>query len=330
VLGFFDEGHHILAELQVPDVDADQLKRVLHTLKGNAGMFGLSVLAALCHTAEDAVTRGSGHEALLAVRERWQALVQTLDALLGKTGRDRVDISRADLNQLLERLDVGASAADAMLELLRWQLESTKKPLGRLGEHARKLAERLGKGEVQVSIEDGGVLVDAERGQPLWSTLVHVIRNAADHGFESTMERVARGKPAANQLRLETSLTGELLRVRIRDDGRGIDWQRVRDLAMSRGLPSSSLADLVSALLAPDISTRSEVTDTSGRGVGMSSVDRDVRALGGSLSVESEPGRGCSWIIDVPSSRVGAFGSASEDGPRALHGGRSKRAAAPA
>jgi predicted ATPase/GAF domain-containing protein/HPt (histidine-containing phosphotransfer) domain-containing protein len=331
VLGLFEDGHHIVTELEAPDARDDELKRLLHTLKGNAGLFGLSVLAARCHAAEDAVVRGSGREeALLAVRERWQVLVETLDSLLGNTGRDRLEIPRADLNQLLERLDAGASVADAMLELRRWQLESTKKPLGRLGEHAQKLAERLGKGEVQVSIEDGGVFVDAERSQPLWSVLVHVIRNAADHGFESRMERAARGKPAANQLRLETSLTGELLRICIRDDGRGIDWERVRGLAMSRGLPSSSLGDLVRVLLAPDISTRGEVTDTSGRGMGMSAVDRDVRALGGRLSVESEPGRGCSWIIDVPRARVGASGWGAEDGPRARHADGSKRATSPA
>jgi two-component system chemotaxis sensor kinase CheA len=330
VLGFFEDGHHILAELDVPSAGVDDLSRLLHTLKGNAGLFGLSVLAARCHAAEDAVLAGSGREgALLAVRERWQALMQTLDSLLGQTGRDRLDIPRADLNQLLERLESGASAADAVTELRRWQLESTKKPLGRLGEHAQKLAERLGKGEVQVSIEDGGVFVDAERSQPLWSVLVHVIRNAADHGFESRKERAARGKPAANQLRLESSLTGELLRIRIRDDGRGIDWERVRLLAMSRGLPSSSLGDLVSALLAPDISTRTEVTDTSGRGVGLSAVDRDVRALGGSLSVESEPGRGCSWIIDVPASCVGAVGSGSAGG-LARQDDHAKRATTPA
>jgi chemotaxis protein histidine kinase CheA len=99
---------------------------------------------------------------------------------------------------------------------------------------------------------------------------------------------------------------------------------------MSRGLPSSSLADLVNALLAPDISTRSEVTDTSGRGVGMSAVDRDVRALGGSLSVESEPGHGCCWIIDVPGARIGAFGLGHESGSKARQSDRSKRTTAPA
>jgi predicted ATPase/GAF domain-containing protein/HPt (histidine-containing phosphotransfer) domain-containing protein len=331
VLGFFEDGHHILTQLQAPGAGGDELKRLLHTLKGNAGLFGLSVLAARCHAAEDAVIRSSEcGEALLAVRERWQVLVQTLDSLLGKAGRDRLEIPRADLNQLLARLDAGASAADAAIELRRWQLESTQKPLGRLGEHAQMLAERLGKGEVRVSIEDGGVFVDAERSQPLWSVLVHVIRNAADHGFESRMERAARGKPAANQLWLEASLAGDLLRIRIRDDGRGIDWERVRGLAMSRGLPSSSLGDLVRALLAPDVSTRSEVTDTSGRGMGMSAVDRDVRALGGSLSLESEPGRGCSWTIDVPRARVGAFGWRSEDELRARHADGSKRATSPA
>jgi predicted ATPase/GAF domain-containing protein/HPt (histidine-containing phosphotransfer) domain-containing protein len=331
VLGFFEDGHHILAELAASNAGADELRRLLHTLKGNAGLFGLSVLAARCHAAEDAVIAGSGLDAALhAVRERWQALAQTLDLLLGQAGRDRLEIPRADLNQLLERLDAGASAAEAVLELRRWQLESTRKPLTRLGEHAQKLAERLGKGEVQVSIEDGGVFVDAERSQPLWSVLVHVIRNAADHGFENRTERAARGKPAANQLRLEASLTGELLRIRIRDDGRGIDWERVRSLAMSRGLPSSSLGDLVNALLAPDISTRSEVTDTSGRGVGMSAVDRDVRALGGSLSVESELGRGCCWIIDVPGAALGAFGLGHESGPRPRQSDRSKRTTAPA
>jgi two-component system chemotaxis sensor kinase CheA len=199
--------------------------------------------------------------------------------------------------------------------LTLWQLEPVERPLERLAEHARSLAVRLGKAAAQVQIDAGGVLTEPELSRPLWSVLIHAIRNAADHGFETDDERAARGKPAGNRLRASARIEGARLSIAIGDDGHGVDWDGVRRLAEARALPSSSRADLVAALLAPIITTRTHVTSTSGRGVGMAAVERDVRAMGGTLTVESEPSRGCVWIIRLPSDRVGAVARMPTAGP---------------
>jgi two-component system chemotaxis sensor kinase CheA len=213
-------------------------------------------------------------------------------------------------------------------ELRRLQLEPIERALQRLGAHARGLSQRLGKGSAEVQIEAAGMYVDPEQSRSFWLALVHVIRNAVDHGFEGPEARHGAGKPIENQLRLEASREADRVTLRISDDGRGVDWERVRTLAAQRGLPHQTRAELVRALLAPEVSTRSEVTHTSGRGVGLAAVEQDIRALEGTLDVESEPGRGCTWIISVPAARLGALAPAPASERRPIHSNRPSRAAA--
>jgi two-component system chemotaxis sensor kinase CheA len=97
--------------------------------------------------------------------------------------------------------------------------------------------------------------------------------------------------------------------IEIVDDGRGIAWERVRQRAEERGLPSASRADLIEALFAPELSTRDQVTTTSGRGMGLSAVRDEVESLGGSISMTSETGRGCSWVVRVHAAAIGVYGA---------------------
>ncbi|HVZ32649.1 MAG TPA: ATP-binding protein, partial [Polyangiaceae bacterium] len=305
VLGFFEEGSEMLE--QMPTAEITATKRHLHTLKGNAAMLGLSVLSARCHGAEDALAHGAlRSEALLPVQERWETLSETLELLLGHHGREHLEVSRSQLQRVIGDAEAGLPLPEVLEELRRWRLERIERPLERLAQHAKGLSERLGKGAVQVEIADGAVLTDPEQSRVLWLSLVHLVRNAVDHGFETPEDRVQAGKSEDNHLRLSASLEGNRVRICIADDGRGVDWQQVRTLAEARGLPSATRADLFAALLAPEFSTRREVSDTSGRGVGLASVDRDLRSLGATLELESELGRGARWTILVPRERLAA------------------------
>jgi predicted ATPase/GAF domain-containing protein/HPt (histidine-containing phosphotransfer) domain-containing protein len=316
LLEFMEEGDRLVEQLMAPTADRPALQPLLHTLKGTAGMFGLNVLAELCHAAEDALAKGGAvGDTLCQVQRRWAQLSETARQLTGQAGKDRLEISRPELERLVTALREGEPVSSAISALTRWQLEPVERPLSRLAEHAGSLAVRLGKAAVQVDIDGGGVLTEPELSRPLWSVLNHVIRNAADHGFETEDERAASGKPACNRLRASAHLDGSTLSIEIADDGRGVDWERVRRLARERGLPSTSRVDLVAALLAPSITTRTTVTSTSGRGVGMAAVEREVRALGGTLTVDSETSRGCIWIINLPSDRVGAVTAHADSRP---------------
>jgi GAF domain-containing protein/HPt (histidine-containing phosphotransfer) domain-containing protein len=307
VAGFFEEGAELVAKLRAPAADAAVSKRALHTLKGNAGMHGLSLLAGRCHDAEDAIAEGAATaEALAPVFDRWGQLLRTRDLLLGERAGDVLEIERSALAALLERASAGVSARELASELELWTLESLNKPLLRLGEHAKSLSSRLGKAPAEVLIADAEVLAEPSRTRTLWAVLVHMVRNAVDHGFETELERSQRGKPDHNQFQLSARLEQRDVVIEIVDDGHGIDWDRVRELAEERGIPCASREDLLAVLLTPSVSTRSEVSATSGRGEGLAAVQRDVEALGGQLTVESETGSGAAWTIRVPAAALGA------------------------
>lgn len=153
------------------------------------------------------------------------------------------------------------------------------------------MAERLGKGEVDVLIEHNHVRLDAERYADFWAAFSHVVRNAVDHGLESAAARAELGKPQNGQVRLRTFASNTEQLVQIEDDGRGIDWEAVRKRALERGLPSTTREDLTDALFKSGFSTRSIVTEMSGRGVGLHAVREACVALGGRASIDSEHGR---------------------------------------
>jgi len=145
-----------------------------------------------------------------------------------------------------------------------------------------------------------------------------VVAGAAQHPDE----RRAAGKAFPATLELGARRDGSSVLIEIADDGKGIDWSKVQELARERGLASNSRADLTEALFATALSTRDELSETSGRGMGLDAVRREIRALGGSIEVESERGRGCRFKLRVPSAALGVHppapkrsGSASRPPP---------------
>jgi len=308
-LSFFEEGDRIVAGLARPGADLTEVKRLLHTLKGNAGLADLRVLADLCHRAEDeieaacAVTTGGS---LSTVQAHWRTLRRALHDLAGAPESGMVEVNPIELEHLGREVLNGAPTA-AIVEALDYlRLDPVEPPFGRLARYAQTLGQRLGKGDITVEIETRGVRVNAQRWRPIWMELTHLVRNAIDHGIETTDERRSLGKPAP-RLRLGAQVLHGTLRLEIEDDGRGIDWAAIKCAALSRGLPAATEADLVAALLSPGFSTRREVTATSGRGMGLSAVLVRTRELGGTIHAESQRHRGTRWSLSFPvSSSAGA------------------------
>jgi signal transduction histidine kinase len=302
-LAFFDEATHLLETFQESESDLVTRKRVLHTIKGNAALAGFRGVADLCHRAEEQLADSAEADAadtMMALFERWNSLGAMLGTLLGERGRDVVEVQVGELAGLIAEMRGAGVASRITTQLSGWTLEPAERPLERLARHARSLAQRLGKGEVQVEVDGGGVRVDPQQWKGLWSELVHVVRNAIDHGLETPDERRATSKPPRPRVRLRTSTAFERLIIDIEDDGRGIDWDAVRAIARKKGMPCTSPEELTAVLLAPDVTTKAQATLTSGRGMGLASVADRVRALGGDIAVESRKGQGTRFRLSLP------------------------------
>lgn len=189
--------------------------------------------------------------------------------------------------------------------VLNLRLQPVKKLFSRFPKLVRDIARGLGK-EIELVLEGEDTDLDKNLVEALADPLLHMVRNACDHGIETPERRLAAGKPAAGRLRLAASHTGDRVLITVSDDGAGIDPERLRRKAVEKGLISAEAAarlDAQSALeliLLPGFSTKDEVSDLSGRGVGMDVVKSRIVSLHGSVAIESVVGEGTSLRLSLP------------------------------
>jgi len=279
------------------DADEAVFKRIVHTIKGNCGVMGLHVVAEICHEIENkmaethALPSSSERQTLL---DRWNIVRSNARALLGD--QSRLEIERSEYLRLVG--DLKRTGNTRLVKRLEsWALEPVSRHFARIEDQAVQLAERLGRGPIKVVKVEDDVRLDENLWGPLWADLVHVVRNCIDHGLYPEGE-VPAGQ--VQELGLRSAIEGGRLVIEVSDNGRGIQWDKVREKAISKGLPAHTRQDLVEALFADGLSTRDEVTATSGRGVGMSALRSTVLALGGTIAVVSEPGKGSRFILSLP------------------------------
>jgi two-component system, chemotaxis family, sensor kinase CheA len=167
----------------------------------------------------------------------------------------------------------------------------------------RDLSGQVGK-EIRLVLEGEETEVDRTLVEELGDPLVHMIRNAADHGIESPTDRVAAGKDPSGTITLRALHKGGMVFLQIQDDGRGLSVSRIRGKAIERGLISAheQLTDreVLDLIFAPGFSLASTVTDLSGRGVGMDVVRRNIERLRGTIEIDSAEGRGTTFTIGLP------------------------------
>lgn len=181
--------------------------------------------------------------------------------------------------------------------------QPVKSVFQRMPRLVRETAAQTGK-EVRLEIEGEGTEVDKTVIERLGEPLTHMIRNAVDHGLETPEERVAAGKPAEGTVKLSAEHRGGRIIIEVSDDGRGINRNKVRQKAIERGLisPNSNLSDeeIDNLIFLPGFSTANQVSNISGRGVGLDVVRRNIVDLGGRITIGSSFGKGSRFSLTLP------------------------------
>lgn len=236
-----------------------------------------------------------------------------LDAIVNLTGelvlaRNRLKTLRSRIkDEELERAVSSLDLATARLQsaVMRTRMQPVGKVFSRFNKLARDVARSLAK-EVELEVIGADTELDRNLVEALADPLVHLVRNAIDHGVETPELREATGKSRMGNVRLSAQQEGDFVSIEVQDDGAGIDPERLRVKAREKGLIDAEAAARLSSeeclqlIFLPGFSTKQAVTDISGRGVGMDVVQSRIRELSGQIQIQSELGRGSRFLIRVP------------------------------
>jgi two-component system, chemotaxis family, sensor kinase CheA len=255
---------------------------------------------------------------LWEVHNRDDRQIQTLLQQLSPQSAIYQQLSRSyqqweQMGALINKFKKSIGADSSRLDLITSALESGVKKLRLMPlstifnlypRMVRDLAKTQSK-EINFAIEGGELLLDKRLLEEIKDPLMHLIRNAVDHGIETSAERIQAGKLAAATLMIQVRQTGNQTTIEILDDGRGLDVQKIKATAIKRGLHTQNELDgmstdqIQSLIFASGFSTRTRVTELSGRGVGLDIVKTNVERSKGSVDVESTPNRGCTFRITL-------------------------------
>jgi two-component system, chemotaxis family, sensor kinase CheA len=349
------------------------LMRSLHTLKGNAGMLGLSAIRDFVHVVETVVKAGPGSwpagftetlfegasalrravdavrgpgEAdafrdLASVRRRLEgggpeaatvavtpesgtdtdgdapaedrlrvpfvkldALLNEVGELLGEAESLAAAVSTESRSVARERAEAVRRRADQLQDMvMSLRLVPLGRVLGRFHGLVRRLAHEQGK-EARLVLEGEDTEMDKGTADALAEPILHLVRNAIDHGIEEPDRREAAGKPRFGTLRIAAAREGDRVRIVVDDDGRGIDLEAVRQRARAAGLAadpqSLSEAEAADLIFRPGLSTRAGVDTVSGRGLGLEVARRSAQSLRGEMRVEPRPEGGTRFVMRLP------------------------------
>jgi len=245
--------------------------------------------------------------------------ITKLDEVMGLVGE--LGLVRASFRKITDNLAGVEEMEDTRLELMRHLRSMGKKldelqrsiidirmvPIGqiftKLNRTARRLARQSGK-ELSIQLYGGETELDKRIMDELVTPLVHLIRNSIDHGIEPTSERLKAGKSTEGSLAISAYHRGNSIVIEVTDDGKGLDYEKIRKVAIARGIMSDALIlsqeECLDLIFQPGFSSADKVTEVSGRGVGLDAVKTTVESLKGTISVWTEKGKGCTFQIILP------------------------------
>ena len=261
-----------------------------------------------------AVKEGSAREGGAAGPSMISVQVDKLDGLMNLVGELVIAEAMVTQNPEVLALDsdqfnkaarqlqkITADLQDMVMSIRMVPLSTTFVKMHRI---VRDMSKKLGK-QVVLHMEGEETEVDKNIIERISDPLMHLIRNAVDHGLETASERLAAGKSQEGHIRLEARNAGSDVLILLRDDGRGLDKAKILAKARAGGLihkPEQDLTDreIFNMILLPGFSTKDQVTEFSGRGVGMDVVAKNLEAVGGSVQIESQLGQGTTMILKIP------------------------------
>lgn len=238
--------------------------------------------------------------------------VDLLDALMRQVSE--LVLARNAISRLATDGDIDLARASQRLSLIASELQegvmkTRMQPIEHVWSKVPRMVRDLAAAcnrQVRLEMVGGDTELDRSLLEAIKDPLTHLIRNAIDHGIEASTDRIAAGKPAQGLLALRAYHAGGQVVVEVTDDGKGIDPDKVAAKAVQSGVRTASQvaamapADLLQLLFLPGFSTAEQVTNVSGRGVGMDVVRTKIEAIGGAVDVESTMGRGTTWRLRIP------------------------------
>ncbi len=300
----------------------DQLMRQLHSLKGIFGLLGMQSQATKVHEMESVVVDegyASGNQEILenllsklnSVDSEFHQLLEEFKEYLsgGDLNSNDLTLSEVDVKDLMAQLQTLGASAEVVTCIAKYfhhvAIETVLQPYQSMFSN---LANKQGKKVQPFQWTGVRARVPIAKFRPFLLSLVHVVRNSVDHGIETCEERVRVGKPEAARLSWKTELGSGTLTLKVRDDGRGIDVDKIRKKVKDKGIsvPEGLTEEdfLIAVLFSDGFSTRDQVSEISGRGVGLSAVKEELEKLGGHLRLRNFPGQGLEFSFYIPSAHL--------------------------
>ncbi|MBI2306336.1 MAG: chemotaxis protein CheA [Rhodocyclales bacterium] len=278
--------------------------RLGEVLVGQGAVQPAVVDAALARQKKVEERRSSEAKSMKIPADRLDALIDQVGELVIAGAATQLQARRANQRELQEAAsNLLRLVEDVRDSALRLRMTPIGEVFGRFPRVVRDVARELGK-DIELTISGADAELDKSMVEKIGDPLMHLVRNAIDHGIESPEQRTAAGKPARGTVSLNAYHESGSIVIEVADDGGGLNAARILQKAVDKGLVSAeanlSPADIHRLILEPGFSTAEQVTNLSGRGVGMDVVKSNVEALRGTLDIDSAPGRGTTMRICLP------------------------------
>ncbi len=321
---FKHEIYELLTEKRKNENALKSIFRAVHTFKGDFGQLNMHHTAANLHKLENQISDIFEREKEISEELIFEFIsainyldliekdMNTIRKMLGESffyrGRT-FSVAKERILEIEDRIyeEPDRGLRDSLLPMVRaLRYENIKDILMHYDDYLNNLSEKMDK-QIRFTVSGDDVWFDAEVYQPIIKSLVHIFRNAVDHGVETVEERIEKGKPESGTVECQVRTDRKKwFSITIKDDGRGLDYKRIKDKAVETGIYTSSEVelfddtDIADLIFLDRFSTKNGSSFISGRGVGLNAVKQEAEQIGAALSVNSKQGEGCEFYLYLP------------------------------